>query len=91
MDTGSVGGQVQDWVMKHFQGRGPISKEQLVEEARRSSLPEEAKHAIEDLPRGSWSPTRAVHSIVDVLETRSGGGARGDANLAGKGGYGRSN
>lgn len=90
MDAGSMGGQVQDWVMRHFQGRGPISKEQLVDEARRSSLPEEAKDAIEELPRGSWSPQRAVHSIVDVLETRAGGGARGDANVPGAHGYGRS-
>lgn len=91
MDAGSLGGQVQDWVMQHFQGRGPISKERLVEEARRSSLPPEAKDAIEELPRRSWSPASAVHDIVDVLETRSGGGARGEGNVPGRGGYGRSN
>lgn len=77
--------------MQRFQGRGPISKDQLVTEARHSSLPDEAKDAIDELPPLSWSPVRAVHDIVDVLETRAGGGARGNANAAGAGGFGRSN
>jgi hypothetical protein len=90
MDVGSPGGRVQGWVMMHFQGRDEISQGELAAEARHSDLPAEACRAIDELPERSWSPQRAVHEIVDIMETQAGGGARGDANIPGRGGYGRS-
>lgn len=91
MDIGSMGGRVEEWVMDRYQGRGSVSKRELVSEAQGSGLPAEAIEAIAALPdEGSWSPKTAVHEITDILETRAGGGARGDANVPGGGGYGRS-
>jgi hypothetical protein len=90
MDPTSVGGRVRTWVQERFPGRGTIPKDELVAEARRSDLAQEVVSAIEELPEGSWDPDRAVHRIVDILETRAGGGARGEANMPGAGGYGRS-
>jgi hypothetical protein len=90
MERTSMGGQVDTWVHQHFAGQSCITREQLMAEAAHSDLPSEAKEAIAQLPGGEWNADRAVHRIVDELETRSGGGARGTGNLPGAGGYGRS-
>lgn len=90
METGSMGGLVRAWMQDRFAKAPRVSRQELVDASERSELPEEARAAVALLPDGSWPPEEALHEIVDVLETRAGGGARGNGNLAGKGGYGRS-
>ncbi len=89
MDATAMGGRVQTWVHERFGGQGEVSKEELVTGLGESDLPEEAREAVRDLPEGSWPISIAVHHIVDILETRAGGGARGNANLPEADGYGR--
>lgn len=89
VEATSLGGRVDRWVRTTFAGKPTVSSAELTAEASTSGLPAEALDAIRQLPPGTWTVDDAVHLIVDVLETRSGGGARGNANLPGRGGYGR--
>jgi hypothetical protein len=77
MDPGSMGGRLREWVFHEVDPGACVSTMDLRTRAERSDLPEEAKAAVRELPSGEWSQEALVHDLVDILETRAGGGARG--------------
>jgi hypothetical protein len=88
MDAGSPGGKLQRWVMEEFASQEEVSRGELVDHAQRSDLPQEVREAIAQMADGSVTKDRAVHQVVDILEVRAAGGARGQGNAPGRGGYG---
>jgi hypothetical protein len=77
MDTGAMGGRLQEWVRDQVPVGVCISTDDLKLRAEHADLPEEAKDAVRALPSGEWSRDALAHDLVDILETRAGGGARG--------------
>ncbi len=60
--------EIENWVQQTFGDRQRITKEELVNIADNSNLPQDMKDAIEGLPDGEWSK----YDLVGVVRRSAG-------------------
>jgi len=88
MDTGMMD-QVTTWIDQQFAGNQTISKDELVQKAQTSNLPQEAKDGFQQMPQGQYTKDTLKDKVKDMMMAKAGGGMGGmtGGGGGGMGGY----
>ena len=72
MDTTMITSQIESWIQTEFAGQQTISKDELVAKAQQSSLPQEAKDGLAQLPQGQWTKDELIGAVRDMVGSKLG-------------------
>lgn len=74
-------GQVTGWMEQQFPGDRKISKDEVVQKAQGSDLPQEAKSEMQGLPSGDFTKSEWMDKIKSMMMSKVGGGLGGNLGL----------
>jgi hypothetical protein len=69
--------QVTGWIQGTFANQQTVSKDELMAKAKDSSLPQEAKDGLSQLPQGTWNKDELLGKVRDMMMAKVGGGMGG--------------
>lgn len=75
--------QVTGWVQQQFGDKQSMSKDELQSKAQGSSLPEEGKQAIGQLPQGQYTKDDLTSKLKDTMMSKMGAGVGGGGGMGG--------